>query len=210
MGDPNLADDTAVDNQDVNPDVNQDTSVNQDGVDESDQGVADEQDLADKPDENELPPEEYADFETPEGVEVDKALLDKAIPVFKELGLTQVNAQKLIDLQVEHVQAFSQEQQSQFAEVVNGWANDAEADKEIGGEAFEQNIGIAKSAVEKFGTPELSQFLHDSGAGSHPEVIRMFVKIGKLTQEDQPGSGNPAAKDTDVVSRLYPNNKPRT
>jgi hypothetical protein len=209
MADPEMADDSASDDQVTDQETLLDTPAKP--ADESaDAGDTEKNDkAADKPDDNELPPEEYAEFAMPEGVEVDSALLDKALPLFKELGMTQANAQKLVDLQAEHVQSFAQTQQDQFSEVITGWADSTKADKEIGGDDFDQNIGIAKTAIEKFGTPELSQFLHDSGAGSHPEIVRMFLKIGKLTQEDQPGSGSPVAKARTLSERLYPNDQPK-
>ena len=45
-------------------------------------------------DDSQLAPETYADFTLPEGVELDTALLTDAAPLFKELGLTQEQAQK--------------------------------------------------------------------------------------------------------------------
>src|SRR6185437_10360924 len=42
------------------------------------------------------PPESY-DFKAPEGKELNSKFLDRATPVFKELGLSQANAQKLVD-----------------------------------------------------------------------------------------------------------------
>ncbi len=53
-------------------------------------------------------PDTYADFVMPEGVELDSALLTEAAPLFKELGLTQDQAQKLVDFQAKQVQASSE------------------------------------------------------------------------------------------------------
>ena len=41
-------------------------------------------------------PEKY-DFKAPEGQSLDAALVERATPIFKELGLTQDAAQKLVD-----------------------------------------------------------------------------------------------------------------
>lgn len=153
-------------------------------------------------------PDTYADFAMTEGVTVDSELLAEAAPIFKELGLTQEQAQKLVDFQAKQVQASSQSQVDAFNQLMNDWQEQAKNDKEFGGDKFEENIGIARSAIDKFGTPELKQLLEEHGVGNHPEVIRFMVKVGKLTAEDVPGgTTTPTSKAQDRVSLLYPNDK---
>ena len=153
-------------------------------------------------------PDTYADFAMPEGVTVDSALLNDAVPLFKELGLTQDQAQKLVDFQAKQVQASSQSQVDAFDQLMNDWQEKSKNDKEFGGDKFEENIGIARSAIDKFGTPELKQLLEEHGVGNHPEVIRFMVNVGKLTAEDVPGGTTvPTSKAQDRVSLLYPNDK---
>lgn len=64
------------------------------------------------------------------------------------------------------------------------WAEASRNDSEFGGAHFEQNIGTAKQALERFGSPELVQLLGQSPMGNHPEVIRFLVKVGKAMSED--------------------------
>ena len=153
-------------------------------------------------------PDTYADFAMPEGVTVDSAMLNEATPLFKELGLTQDQAQKLVDFQAKQVQASSQSNVDAFNQLMNDWQEQSKNDKEFGGDKFEENIGIARSAIDKFGTPELKQLLEEHGVGNHPEVIRFMVNVGKLTAEDVPGGTTaPTSKAQDRVSLLYPNDK---
>lgn len=153
-------------------------------------------------------PDTYADFAMPEGVTVDSALLSEATPLFKELGLTQEQAQKLVDFQAKQVQASSQSQVDAFNQLMNDWQEQSRNDKEFGGDKFDENIAVARSAIDKFGTPELKQLLEEHGVGNHPEVIRFMVKIGKLTAEDVPGgTTTPTSKAQDRVSLLYPNDR---
>ena len=91
-------------------------------------------------------PDTYADFNMPEGVTVDSALLDEATPLFKELGLTQEQAQKLVDFQAKQVQASSQSQVDAFNQLMNDWQEQSRNDKEFGGDKFDENIGIARTA----------------------------------------------------------------
>lgn len=145
-------------------------------------------------------PIEYSDFEVPEGMELDKDLLDKATPIFKELGLTQEQAQRLVSLKADEVKAQIDAHENQ----VKQWGEDLKNDKELGGDNFEQNMSIAKKALEHFGTPELAQLLDASGLGNHPDLARFFVKVGKLTLEDQPNVNNQNSADgQNIVDRWY-------
>jgi|DEB0MinimDraft_6_1074348.scaffolds.fasta_scaffold112030_2 polyhydroxyalkanoate synthesis regulator phasin len=153
-------------------------------------------------------PETYADFVLPEGVELDEALLSEATPVFKELNLTQEQAQKLVDLKAKEVEAGRQSQVDAFNQLMQDWTEQSRNDKEFGGDKFEENVKIAISAVDKFGTPELKQLLKEHGMGNHPEVIRFMVKVGKLTQEDVPGgTGQNVSPELNRVSAMYPNDR---
>jgi hypothetical protein len=153
-------------------------------------------------------PDTYADFSLPEGIPLDRDLLTEATPLFKELGLTQEQAQKLVDFQAKQVQASSQSQVDAFNQLMKDWREQSENDSEFGGDKFEKSIAVARAVVDKFGTPGLKQLLEDHGVGNHPEVIRFMVKVGKLTAEDVPGGTSvPTSKEQDRVSQLYPNDR---
>jgi hypothetical protein len=159
-------------------------------------------------DDTQLAPETYAEFNLPEGITADTALIDDATPLFKELGLTQDQAQKLVDFQVKQVEASGQKQADAFNQQLNDWLTDAKADKDFGGDAFDENVATAKAGVDAFGTPEFKQLLDDTGLGNHPEIIRFMVKVGKLTKEDNPGnSSNAVQKSQNPVDLLYPNDR---
>jgi hypothetical protein len=150
-------------------------------------------------------PDTYADFAMPEGMPVDTAVLESATPLFKELGLSQEQAQKLVDFQAAQVQAGSQAQVDAFNQLTEDWRTQSMNDPEFGGDKFDENVSIARSAIESFGTPELKQLLEDHGVGNHPEIIRFMINVGKLTQEDNPGSGGHQSRPApDRVALLYP------
>ena len=153
-------------------------------------------------------PETYADFAMPEGITLDEAALTGATPIFKDLGLNQDQAQKLIDVYAAQVQAGMDQQVDAFNQQKAEWRDASAADKEFGGDAFDENVKIAQAAVNKFGTPELKQLLEDYGVGNHPEVIRFMVNVGKLTAEDVPGAtGGVANAQKSAVDVLYPNDQ---
>jgi len=153
-------------------------------------------------------PDTYADFALPDGIELDSAALESAIPLFKELNLTQEQAQKLVDWQSKHVQASSEKQIDTFNQLKSDWRDQSENDSEFGGDQFDENIKLASAAVDKYGSPGLKKLFDDYGVGNHPEVVRFMVKVGKTLKEDVPGATGAATSTAkDRVSILYPNEK---
>jgi hypothetical protein len=88
-------------------------------------------------------------------------------------------------------------------EIRKGWFTASQTDKEFGGEKLEQNLGIAKKALDSFGTPELKQMLVSTGFGNHPEVIRAFYKIGQAMAQDSFVAGSAPRNQVNVSSILY-------
>ncbi len=148
----------------------------------------------------------YADIKAPEGMELDQAVLNDAVSVFQKHGIPKEAAQELTNLYAKNVQDSVQKQVESFNQLKQDWLTQAKSDKDIGGDKFDETVATAKEALSKFGTPELTELLNEFGVGNHPEVIRVFARVGALTKEDNPGgsSGAPSGKK-DRVSVLYPN-----
>ena len=151
-------------------------------------------------------PEKYEEFKLPDGQKLDEAALTEALPVFKELNLSQEQAQKLVDLQAKFVQKSADAALENWNKHMETVLADAKADKEIGGQGWDQNLGLAKKAITAFGTPALQEYLNTAEAGSHKEIIRFFAKVGKAVSEDGfvPGAAA-AAKPKDAASLIYTN-----
>ena len=155
-------------------------------------------------------PETYADFTVPEGMEINKPLLDAVQPALKEAGLSQIQAQKLMDAYSGQLQAESKAASDSYAQTQKDWVKEAKGDKEIGGDKFDESIGSAKRAIDKFGTPKLVEVLDQTGLGNHPEFIRLLTRVGKLIAEDDPGgSAGPGGSEKTAAEILYPNEKPQ-
>lgn len=145
-------------------------------------------------------PEQY-EFKAPEGEQFDAAVIEAYSEVAKELNMSNDDAQKLLDKVAPVIQA---RQQEQIATVRKEWESQSTNDKEFGGVKLQENLGVAKKALDAFGTPELKALLTESGLGNHPELIRAFYRAGKAISEDKFVGGKPAAAGTDAKS-LYPN-----
>lgn len=164
---------------------------------------------ADKPAEK-AAPEKY-EFTAPEGANLDDVLLGEFEAVARELDLSQEEAQtvvnKLAPKLAERVAQQMADQQAQaIARAAEEWTAASTADKEIGGEKLAENLGLARKALDAFGTPELRTLLEGSRLGNHPEVIRFMVRAGRQISEDRfvPASSAPPKVSRDLASALYP------
>lgn len=149
----------------------------------------------------------------PEGVVLDEAMLSTFSPVFKDIGLTHNQAQALTNAFIEHGQADAKSKGEAWAKTVTGWEEQARADPQIGGDKWDATVASAVRAVNKLGSPELKAYLEASGGGNHPELIRIFSRVGEMIGDDDPANpenpGGSKAPSKDAASVLYPNDPPK-
>jgi len=113
--------------------------------------------------------------------ELDSEVLTAFGDVAKELDLPQEDAQKVLD----KVAPVIQERQAKMLEQVRAdWASESQSDEEFGGEALNENLNVAKQALDAFGTDAFKSLLQETGFGNHPEIIRFMYRAGKAISED--------------------------
>lgn len=163
-------------------------------------------DAADK-----VPTDGKYDLKMPDGVELDAELATALGPEFAELKLTNAQAQKLVDKYIEIQGARGAKQSETWAGTVSKWADDAKADKEIGGDKWDGTVKTSRRAVDTLGTPALKEYLEYTGGGNHPEMIRFMAKVGAMIKEDNPATGGAegAGKPADAAHILFPNDAPK-
>ncbi|EJD6539147.1 TPA: peptidase [Providencia rettgeri] len=143
-------------------------------------------------------PEKY-EFTAGEGQELDKEAVAAFEPIARELGLSNEQAQKIVDVYGSTIMPqIAKQQEAAWQKQVTEWAETVKADKELGSV---ESIGNAQKAMDQFGTPEIKQYLNDSGLGNHPELFRIFSRIGKAMSEDGfvSGSSENARSAADVL-----------
>lgn len=138
-------------------------------------------------------PDEYTEFELPENVNMDSPVMDEFKAVAKETGLSQEAAQKMVTLAAKMQTNVVDKLRSHVDTTAKEWAATAKADPEFGGAQFDASLGLAKKALDTFGTPELKTLLKESRMGSNPEVIRFMVRAGKAISQDGFVSGRASA-----------------
>jgi len=150
--------------------------------------AVDDKAAADAAAEKQGAPEKYEAFVAPEGVTIDETTTGEFGALAKELNLSQESAQKVYDLGAKMTQKASDKFKADIVAQVKKWGDESKADKEIG-EAFDENLGVAKLGLEKTGTPELKKLLKESGLGNHPEFLRHFLRLGKQFKNDKTVTG---------------------
>lgn len=149
-------------------------------------------------------PEKYT-FVAPEGKVYDANLVAALETGAREANLSQAAAQKLLDAMAPAIQT---RQDEQVLAIKKGWYEASQTDKDFGGVALEQNLGIAKRALDTFGTPALSLLLNSTGLGNHPEVIRFMFKAGQAIAPDKFVTGTaPTSAGKSAAAVLYDNTK---
>mgnify|MGYP000315256017 CR=1 FL=1 len=131
-------------------------------------------------------PETYADFDLPGEMTLDEAMLTEASPVFKELGLSQIQAQSLVNFYANNLQAKSSANSESYNQQMQDWVAEAKNDKEIGLSIKEQLM--LSLFVQNIGNTVTTQMLRDYvGNGEDIEAVSMSTIIHMLKSKLKSG-----------------------
>jgi hypothetical protein len=150
-------------------------------------------------------PEKY-EFTAPEGMEIDTAFLEVATPILKELKLDQTEAEKLFGLMVKKTEA----DVKRYNDTVDGWKQ--KTIKELGTD-YQTKLALTSRFIDKFAGKrgdEVRQILNDTGVGSHPAVVHLFMEAGKFFSEDTLATGvnkNTPNDPERIARKMFPNTK---
>lgn len=153
------------------------------------------------PKETQGAPEKYADFVLPENMSMNPEAIAKATAAFRDMNLSQENAQKLVTIQADYAKATESAALESLEKKVTTWKEES---TKMFGNDYEKEFGTAAKAIARFGTPELRQFLNDTGIGNYPELVKFFNKVGKSVSEDNPVDGIKAGEPKSDAEVLYP------
>lgn len=163
-------------------------------------------------------PDKY-DFKAPEGFELDPKAIEAATPVFKELGLTNEQGQKIFDVYQKLTAEASEAPYKAYESLRSGWRNDIAKNPALGngsdGLSDSAKANIAR-AIDSVGDAKaqtaLKEALDITGAGDNPAIVAAFNALGKLLSEGTSVKAGapapvkaPAAGPQSVARALYPN-----
>lgn len=148
-------------------------------------------------------PEQYEAFKVAEGFKLEGERLASAQTLFKELNLTQPQAQRLVDeftkLAGEDGSAIATALEQQRVQQVEQWGQDTKAEL---GDKYDETTGLARTAVQAVNDPELTKAFNDLGWGNHPRLVKAFAFFGQFLRDskvdglgggtsDGPGASDP-------------------
>lgn len=136
-------------------------------------------------------PETYAEFKAPEGATLDAALIAEVTPIFKELGLSQDAAQKLVEFQAKHSIATEAKLEKTVADMRAEWRDAIKADPAIGADLEKTKVAIGrlKSQLPTEVRTSFDDAMNLTGMGDHPAIVRGLFELAKLVNEGTPVTG---------------------
>lgn len=164
-------------------------------------------------------PETYADFKAPEGYEIDKAAIEAAAPIFKELNLNQDQAQKLVDFYATQNKDAAEAPYKAWENLRNEWRDSVIKDPALGdGKAglrpeVNATIGRAIDSLDPAVAKDFREALVLTGAGDNPAFVKAFYNLAKqlgegtLVKGGGPSPGGQASPSAprSAAAALYPN-----
>ena len=125
--------------------------------------------------------------------------------LFKEIGLTAEQGQKLADFYMGRFKAQQDKVTADFQKQQEAEVAAVKADKEIGGSALNEQLGFARQAMDRFGGENFRRELESHGMGNNPEMIRLLARVGRAIQGDTLVVGANGGQSKDAAHTLYPN-----
>ena len=154
--------------------------------------------------EGEAAPETYADFTLPEGMQLDDAALAAALPVFKDKGFSQEQAQAVVSMYADKVQKEGETQLAEWQKVTADWKTETKDNADFGGDKLDENMGLVARALDTLGTKELREMLDSTGLGNNLHFNKFFAAVGKAIGEDGHVPGKVSGSDTrSAADRMY-------
>lgn len=139
-------------------------------------------------------PDKY-NLKLPEKTILQADILERTAATARNLGLQDdAAAQQVVDFLdkevASHVQAITEAHApggTEWTKNVEAWEAAALADKEIGGtaDALKATASRAQRVLKTYFPPSVAQMLHNTGYGSHPDVLRALNKIAQAIGEDK-------------------------
>lgn len=128
-------------------------------------------------------PEHYV-LKNANGEDVEPQELEMMSRMFKDVNLSQEQAQKLYSAYEKEQGSFIEQSQKEFNKVRDDWFNQTISDPQIGGQNIGQTKLCIKRVMQQCGNKELSEFLNKTGLGFNPAMVRFMTKVGELLGND--------------------------
>lgn len=140
---------------------------------------------------------DYSAFKLPENYSYDEGLLNEFNDLASKCNLSQKGADEIMALAVKLAELtggrFSDAAMQERRLKTEGWRRALMTDREIGGANLNRTMAAANTAYSHFAGPEVQMLLQESGLNCHPEIVKMFCRIGRLMHNDKVSGADIAA-----------------
>lgn len=154
--------------------------------------------------ENSVPEDGKYTIALGDGIELDEALLEKASPVMKEIGLTNAQATKLAGVLAEQRKTEYDALNERHQKITEDWQKEIRTDKDFGGDHLKENVLKADRVIATFGDDAFRRDLVELGIGNHPGLFRLLARVGNALSDDKPlTSETPAASTKSPEEAMY-------
>lgn len=134
---------------------------------------------------------DYSKFKNLEDFNLDDELIEKFTPVAKKLNLSQESVETLLNLGLEMSKkqngVLRENHEYRLKRDIEKYNLMSKEDSEIpnfNSGNINEYMRIADIAYKEFATDKLKEIFNSTGLNYHPELIKMFHKLGELMAED--------------------------
>lgn len=129
-------------------------------------------------------PEKY-DLKPPKDSPLEAGDVERIAAYAKAQGLSQEEASKLLERDHQSLAAYADRQKQKWEETRSGWIDTIKSDKELGGDNMPKVAEVARRVIDRYASQSLRDALNETGFGNHPELVRVFYRIGKEMANDE-------------------------
>lgn len=161
---------------------------------ETEQVEGDKQETSEKPD-DEGKKDELEGYEfNVEGLDFSEEQKKASIELMKTFGVTnKEQADNLVNFMKRYEEARVSMDKQNTEDMLSNWDKVLDEDKDFSRD-YDKNIALANNALKRYGTDELDKWLSETGFNRHPEIVKMFYRIGKDLEEAKVLTGSNAAE----------------
>ncbi len=153
---------------------------------------------------------DFSKFESDE-FDLDKSLLSKFQPIAQKLKLSQESLDELMDIALEMSRKqralYEKDEETKLNDDIIKYDKMFKQDSELpdlNTSEAKTYMKYANEAYSEFCSPKLKEFFENTGLNYHPEIIKLFHKIGELSSADGVNySGKPSGENLTPAQILY-------
>ncbi len=154
---------------------------------------------------------DYSEYENIEGFNLDGNLMKDFLNIAEKLNLSQEAFKNLMDIAFnmskKQNEIYENNVKAKLDDDILKWSSAFDEDVELpnkNSSYLKQYMSVADDAYNEFATPKLKELMVSTGLVYHPEMIKMFHKIGEIMQEDMMSyGGKPVEEELTPAQILY-------